>query len=376
MLSYCSNVVAADTLIALERQIFSVFAPARERAGLERLGIGLWLPARTMAQLGRDRRARSRLAAMPADNGLTVVTMNAFPYGGFHGDTVKYAVYQPDWTTSKRLDYTRGSAQVLAELLTDTAHGSISTLPLGWADPWDDEAEIQARHNLSSLGECLRRIEDESGRWIRLAIEPEPGCVIGSCGDAIGWFARAIEAGAVDPRYLGLCLDTCHLAVMHENPVEILAGLAEVGIEVVKIQASNAIQVDDFAADGVVEALSDFVDSPYLHQINGVDAHGQPWFRDDLSLADASMPRSGSARIHYHVPLHAPPPPPLNNTAPVLGEVITLWRDGALPDQVDIEIETYTWNVLPPSLRTTSLAENIASEIRWLNDVVCARGPA
>ncbi|GAB7143140.1 metabolite traffic protein EboE [Mycobacterium riyadhense] len=376
MLSYCSNVVAADTLLALERQLLSVFAPARERARLEQLGVGLWLPARTMAPLSGDRRARRRLAAILADSGLTVATLNAFPYGDFHGGSVKHAVYQPDWTTPKRLQYTRDCADVLSELLVDTEHGSISTLPLGWSDPWDDEADRKARNSLSSLGDKLRRIEDGTGHRIRLAIEPEPGCVIGSCRDAIGWLGSAVEAGDVDPRYVGVCLDTCHLAVMYEDPLDVLSGLAEMGIEVVKIQASNAIQIDDLADDRVVEAFAEFANSPYLHQVFGFDADGQRWFRDDLSFADPSTPRSGTARVHYHVPLHISPPAPLGNTSHVLTEIMGMLRDGRLPGPVDVEIETYTWEVLPPSLRMGSLAEDIAAEIRWLDELVRVRDPA
>ncbi|SOJ55161.1 hypothetical protein MSIMFB_02649 [Mycobacterium simulans] len=376
MLSYCSNVVAADTLLVLERQLLSVFAPARERAGVEQLGVGLWLPARTMARLAGDRRARRRLAAILSDSGLTVTTLNAFPYGDFHGGSVKHAVYQPDWTTPKRLRYTRDCAEVLSDLLGDTEHGSISTLPLGWSDPWDDVADRRARNSLSSLSDELRRIEDGTGHRIRLAIEPEPGCVIGSCRDAIGWLGSAVEAGDVDPRYVGVCLDTCHLAVMYEDPVDVLWGLAEIGIEVVKIQASNAIQIDDLATEGVSEAFADFAHSPYLHQVNGFDAAGNQWFRDDLCFDDASTPRSGSARVHYHVPLHVSPPAPLGNTSHILSRVMGMLRDGTMAGPIDVEIETYTWEVLPPSLRMGSLADDIAAEIRWLDELVRVRDPA
>lgn len=372
MLSYCSNVVTADNLQVLERQLLSVFAPAREQAGVQRLGVGLWLPAATVAQLRDDPGARRRLAAILADNGLAVVTMNAFPYGDFHGKSVKHKVYQPDWTTPARLEYTRSCAEVLSELLGDTGHGSISTLPLGWSDPWDDAADTKARNNLATLANELRRIEEGTGHRIRLAVEPEPGCVIGSCGDAIGWFGRA----GVDPRYVGVCLDTCHLAVMHEDPTEVVTGLAEIGIEVVKIQASNAIQIPDLAADGVVDAFAEFTNSPYLHQVNGFDAHGHQWFRDDLSFADPSTPRSGSARVHYHVPLHVSPPAPLGNTSHILTAVMGMLRDGKITGPVDVEIETYTWEVLPSSLRMASLAEDIAAEVRWLGELIWVRDPA
>ncbi|BBX73582.1 metabolite traffic protein EboE [Mycobacterium shinjukuense] len=375
MLSYCSNVVPAHTLLELERQLRSVFGPARERAGLDQLGVGLWLPAHTMAQLSGDPRARHRLARVLQDSGLGVVTMNAFPYGTFHGSSVKHAVYQPDWTTPQRLSYTRHCAEVLGGLLADTDHGSISTLPLAWGDPWDQVADGQARDNLCRLCHDLQRIEDRSGHRVRLAIEPEPGCVIGSCHDAIGWLNRAVQAGDVDPRYVGVCLDTCHLAVMHEDPAEVLAGLSAVGMEVVKIQASNAIEIENLSAEGVAEAFTEFANSPYLHQVNGFDADGRRWFRDDLSFEDPAIPRSGSARVHYHVPLHTSPPAPLGNTSHVLTDVLAILSDRWLTGSIDVEIETYTWEVLPRSLRTGSLAEDIAAEIRWLDELLCARDP-
>ncbi|MHA7652004.1 metabolite traffic protein EboE [Mycobacterium sp. ML4] len=373
-LSYCSNVVAADSLESLERRLLSVFAPARERAGLDQLGVGLWLPARTMARLSDDPRARRRLRSILADHGLCVTTMNAFPYGDFHGDSIKHAVYQPDWTTTQRLDYTRSCAEVLSELLVDSDRGSISTLPLGWADPWDADADARARHTLAAMTGELRRIEEQTGRRIRLAIEPEPGCVIGSCADAIGWFGRA--ADGLDRCYVGLCLDTCHLAVMHENPVEVVEGLAAIGIEVVKIQASNAIEIHDMAAAGVADVFAEFANSPYLHQVNGTDGDGHRWFREDLRFGDPSTPDSGSARVHYHVPLHISPPAPLSNTSHVLTEVMSMLRNGKMAQPVDVEIETYTWEVLPSALRMDCLADDLAAEIRWLADVLAVRAPA
>lgn len=372
MLSYCSNVVAAENMSALEQRLATVFAPARELAGVETLGVGLWLPARTMAGLADDPAARRRLAAILAHHGLAVVTMNAFPYGSFHGTSVKHAVYRPDWTTPERIAYTRCCAEVLSELLGDMDHGTISTLPLGWAEQWSDESEAAALRNLSALGDELRQIEEHTGRRIRLAIEPEPGCVIGSCRDAIEWFGRA----NLDPRYLGLCLDTCHLAVMHETPGEVVSGLAGIGVEVVKIQASNAIQIDDLADERVGQAFAELSGSPYLHQVNGVTGDGQPWFRDDLSFADPSIPRSGSARVHYHVPLHLDPPAPLRTTSHILAEVMTMFSNGTLSGRADVEVETYTWEVLPASLRKASLAEDIAGEIGWLDQLLRVGDPA
>src|SRR5699024_8035335 len=160
--------------------------PVRERLGVDRLGVGLWLPAATAALLAREPGEIDALRAVLAEQGLEVVTLNAFPYGGFHDPVVKHRVYRPDWTERARLDYTLDAAAVLAELLPDDARrGSISTLPLAWWTPWSDEAAQAARANLDALATGLARLREETGRTVRVGFEPEPGCVVETTTDAV-----------------------------------------------------------------------------------------------------------------------------------------------------------------------------------------------
>ena len=78
------------------------------QAGVRHLPPGQRQPA---VRLRRDLDAR----------GLEVVTLNGFPYRSFHAPVVKYAVYQPDWLSRERLDYTVNLARVLAGLLPPDA---------------------------------------------------------------------------------------------------------------------------------------------------------------------------------------------------------------------------------------------------------------
>ena len=45
-------------------------------------------------------------------SGLYVFTINGFPYGPFHGQPVKAAVYRPDWREAERGRYTADLAEL------------------------------------------------------------------------------------------------------------------------------------------------------------------------------------------------------------------------------------------------------------------------
>ncbi len=214
-------------------------------------------------------------------------TLNAFPYGGFHDDVVKHSVYRPQWTDPRRLEYTVDCAIVLADLLPDTAsYGSISTLPLAWRTPWDDADDAAAAGALGRADRGARRHgAARSGRPIRLAVEPEPGCVLDSVADAVAWLAPR-----VDPRYVGLCLDTCHLAVSFADPAETVAAIYDAGLSVVKVQASAALQVDEPGGEPARLALADFTEPRYLHQVRERTGDGEVLGADDIPQALTELP--------------------------------------------------------------------------------------
>jgi sugar phosphate isomerase/epimerase len=323
--------------------------PVREKLGVDRLGLGLWLAASVAGPLAADPAARKRLRAELDARGLDVITLNAFPYGGFHAEVVKLSVYEPRWTDPRRLQYTVDCATVLADLLPDdAAYGSISTLPLGWRDPWttaDDDASLAA---LTSLTEVLRA----APRLIKLAVEPEPGCILDTVADTVSWLAPR-----VDPEFIGLCLDTCHLAVSFADPVATVKSIHEAGLEVVKVQASAALHVDDPRA--ARDDLREFAEPRYLHQVRELSADGTVLKADDLPAALDQLPGDGPWRVHFHVPLHAEPDEPLASTNDVITEVLR-----AVPADRTIEVETYTWNVLP-ARHQQDLVDGIAAELAW-----------
>ncbi len=365
-LSYCTNVHPAEDLEGIIEQLDVHAGPVREAAGLDALGVGLWLPAETAAVLASDEAARDRLREALERNGLTLQTINAFPYQGFHDDVVKLAVYRPDWTTPERLRFTMDCATALAELLPEGAAGSISTLPLGWREGWDAAADAAAEASLVALVEHLAGIEARTGRTIRVGIEPEPGCILDDVADVVAWLGarpHLVAAGR-----LGLCLDTCHLAVSFADPGEAVAAATAAGVPIVKVQASVALEIPDPSQPGTLEALAPFAEARYVHQVRALPVAGERHAADDLPEvleADPAWPTDRPWRVHVHIPLHAVPEAPLRATTEVLLAAVSAVLDSPGGHRAHLDVETYTWSVLPPSLQPESLVEGIAAELRW-----------
>lgn len=370
-LSYCTNVHPAEDLDGIIEQLDLHAGPVRRTAGLGTLGVGLWIPADTAAQLAADADARGRLRAALERNGLTFRTINAFPYRGFHDDVVKLAVYRPDWTTIDRLRYTMDCATLLADLLPEGGDGSISTLPLGWRTEWDAAADAAAESHLERLLAHLRGLRDRTGRTIRVGIEPEPGCILDDVADVAAWLGA--RPHLVEEGLLGLCLDTCHLAVSFADPGEAVGMATAAGVRIVKVQASVALELPDPASPGALDALAPFAEARYVHQVRarGADGSTRAWAADDLDevlAPDAAWPADRPWRVHVHIPLHATPAPPLRATTEVLLAAVSAVLDAPHGHDAHLDVETYTWTVLPPSLRPPTLVEGIAAELSWARD--------
>jgi sugar phosphate isomerase/epimerase len=372
-LAYCTNVHPAETLDGIVTQLSDYAEPVRRRLGADRLGVGLWLPADTAAQLAADPASVARLRRELDERGLETFTLNGFPYRGFHAPVVKRAVYVPDWSEPARLDYTLNLARVLAGLLPeDAVRGSVSTLPLAWRTAWSGVQRAAAARQLHELALGLKRLEQETGRVVRVAVEPEPGCLAETTEQALDVLA------GTDRDWIGLCLDSCHLAVAHEDPADAVARLLDAGVAVVKLQASAALSAAQPADPLVREALLPFAEPRFLHQTREPGPDGVLLGADDLGPALAgALPGREPWRIHYHVPLHQQPEPPLSSTTEVLRETLAQLFGGprALTDH--IEVETYTWSVLLDDRRPDragDLAAGLAAEIDWTRRELLALG--
>ncbi|MGC9376598.1 metabolite traffic protein EboE [Streptomyces sp. MH13] len=391
-LAYCTNVHPAETLDGVLAQLRDHCEPVRRRLGRDRLGIGLWLARDAAHALGTDPSALRGLRTELDRRGLEVVTLNGFPYEGFGAEEVKYRVYKPDWADPERLDHTTSLARLLAGLLPDdVVEGTISTLPLAWRTAYDETRADKARTALVTLGERLDALQDLTGRSIRIGLEPEPGCVVETTHDAIA------PLTAIAHDRIGICVDTCHLATSFEDPHTALDAVAAAGVPIVKSQLSAALHAEHPHLPEVRGALAAFAEPRFLHQTRTsttvvtsrtADAretagttrtavlHGT----DDLdeALADGgSLPDTAPWRAHFHVPLHAAPAAPLTSTLPVLKAALTRLVGGPHPLTRHLEVETYTWQALPPELRPRAraqLTDGIAAELTLARDLLTDLG--
>jgi hypothetical protein len=341
--------------------------PVRKRTGVTRLGLSLWL-ARSVARELAKRPSKVRQLRKQLDaRGLEVVTLNGFPYEGFSRMEVKRRVYVPDWSQPARADYTVDLARVLSRLLpADAVRGSISTLPLGWRHPWLSDRAKMARQQIGRVGEALSDLAEERGRSIRVGFEPEPGCVVETAADV-----AALLSG-LDPEHFGVCLDTCHLAVAHDDPDVAIARFEAAGLPVVKAQASVALEASRPRDPATRRALAGFVEPRFLHQTREAGP-GRARGTDDLDEAlglvpGRALPGHAPWRIHFHVPVHAPVPPPLNGTHGVRRRSLMVLFGGPVCLTDHLEVETYTWNDLPAMGRPLShedLVSGLAAELDW-----------
>jgi hypothetical protein len=370
-LAYCTNIhrgeTWAQTFDTLQRYTLAV----RDRVSRGHpYAIGLRLGADAARELSDPAALKSFRSWLDREN-CYVFTINGFPYGKFHGARVKEQVYAPDWTTHERLEYTNLLFDLLAQLLPEGVEGSVSTVPVSFKGFKLDERQARAaRANLWSCVEHLEQLTRRTGREFHLGLEPEPLCFLETTGETIDFFEQLRAERPGDLRldeHLGINYDCCHLAVEFEAPGEALARLRRAGIKVSKIHLSNALKVHP--TPEVRLALKSFADDIYFHQTIERRPDGELIRYGDLDEA-LSAPPTGDPqfelewRIHFHIPLHAKPTSLFNTTADhLLGVLEELRQTPALCRH--FEMETYTWEVMPPELKNRNVVDQLVSEYEW-----------
>lgn len=379
-LGYCTNVHPCRTVADIVPLLDRFTVPIRDRCGFE-IAAGLWLPAEAAAEAVAAPALVADLAAAIADRGLSCHTFNAFPYGDFHGMRVKESVYLPDWTDPRRLDYTLACGRLLAAILPAGAEGSISTLPLGFkAAAMQPTFEGEAIAALVACGCGLASIHAETGRLVRLAIEPEPFCLLETTAETVAFFGRlfaaAAAAGAEElvRRHVGLCYDVCHQAVEFEDPAAAIAAVTAAGVRINKVQISCAIEVADPRDPAQRAALTAYVEPRYLHQTMARAADGSILRAVDLTADLLQAPSrewlaSRPWRVHYHVPVDAERLGPLGTTRADLRAAIR--AIGMLAERPHLEVETYTWPVMAGD-ECEPIITGLANELRATRGLLAA----
>jgi hypothetical protein len=388
-LTYCTNIHAGETWDEIEASLAVHLPRIKAAVAPDRpFGLGLRLSG-IAADALREPPRLERFKAFLQEHRTYVFTVNAFPYGPFHGTRVKEEVYQPDWRSGERLRFTNLAAGLLAALLPEDAGlgGSVSTVPgtfrplAGAPGAVGEMASNYVRHAAH-----LVELERRTGRRIALAIEPEPCCFLETIEETIAFFENHLlgkparrqlkeDAGVADSeaeellrRHLGVCYDVCHAAVEFEDPDASLAALDAAGIAVTKLQLTAALRVPEIGSTGR-QLLEPFDDGTYLHQVVERRGSGELGRFSDLAPAfdwlDAGK-ASGEWRIHCHVPVFVDDLGALATTRPFLRRVLERVRARCVSPH--LELETYTWDVLPPAYRGEDKAVSIARELNWVLD--------
>jgi sugar phosphate isomerase/epimerase len=367
ILGYCTNIHPGESWAEVRANLETHVAAVKARFAPDApLPIGLRLSARAARELEPEAPA---LAAWLAARGMYVYTINGFPYGAFHATRVKEAVYRPDWLEDDRLDYTLRLARILAVLAPAGILATISTVPGAFKPRAPGAAEADAiAARLVRCADALHELAAATGRRIALAIEPEPFCALETTAETVAFFAR-LPARARE--VIGVCFDACHIAVEWEDPHAALAALDAAGILVPKVQVSAGLEV---APGADRAALARFADDVYLHQVIADD--GRRWLDLPDALADARGAGGDRAtwRIHFHVPLFREQLGPFRSTQPYLRALLPALA--ARPAPPHLEVETYTWDVLPEEHRAEPVVDAIARELTWTRDAITARGRA
>jgi sugar phosphate isomerase/epimerase len=354
-LTYCTNIHPAESWDEVRANLETHVLAVKQRVSPDApFGVGLRLSARAATELGDPRALRRWLD----ERGLYVFTINGFPYGPFHGTPVKEDVYRPDWREPERVAYTNRLADILVELVPDGITGTISTVPGCFQTRAGGDVEMAA--NLARCAEYLAEIERERGTHLVLALEPEPCCVMETVAQAVAFF----DAHALDRRYLGICLDVCHAAVEFEDLDTAVAALRAADIQIAKAQLGCGLRVAPVDAQ-VRAAMQRFAEGVYLHQVVARCRAGLVRFVD-LPEALADPREADEWRVHFHVPIFRPAFGALGSTQDYLADFLARHRRDPITSH--LEVETYTWDVLPAEYRDEPIADAVARELRWVID--------
>lgn len=394
-LTFCTNIYAGESWSAHFAVLKDSFPKLKAALSPDQpMGIGLRLSNLASIELLNEEHLNAFKQWLDVEGGY-VFTMNGFPYGGFHHTRVKDQVHAPDWTTTERLDYTLRLAEILSQLVPAHMDAGISTSPLSYK-PWFENAAdrkaatIQATAHVLAVAGALNKIHQTRGKLIHLDIEPEPDGFLESGPEFIDWYENELlslgkttwaadlgftaeKAEEIIKTHINLCYDVCHFAIGYEPHAAIVQELQEKGIKVGKIQISAALKahLPESSADRkpVLDALAGFDEPVYLHQVIAQKHDGGLIRYPDLSnaLADAGRAEVKEWRAHFHVPIFVEEMGLIQSTQSDIKTVLALQKSNPFTNH--LEVETYTWEVLPAQLKAP-LNESIIRELEWVKNTL------
>lgn len=386
-LTYSMLVHPGDTW-AQTRESLERYVPAvKKRVSPDApFGISLRISAASAQTLTDEPTELAWLGEFLEERDLYLFTVNAFPYGPFKGAPVMERVYEPDWTTDDRVEYTNRVAGILAVVGSIATAPSIQTSPLAFAPKVTGEGYVREfTDNVFRVLGRLRELEQLTGRRVKLALEPEPACFLETteetvdyflghvyAPDAVRRFARLTgiplsEAQSDLRRYLGVVFDIGHQSVGFEDIVVSLTMLADAGIPVFKLQPASALWIPEVTPDLAAE-LDAFTETIYLSQTTERKSGAVTKY---LHLSEAlaayrADPSPRELRTHFHLPIFLGDVGNISTTRSGVERALDLHRQ--LPISDHIEVETYTWDILPERLKTGDIVDYVCRELEFVRD--------
>jgi len=389
-LTYSTLVHPGDTWEDMWASLTTYVPQVKERvAPNEPFGVSLRLSAASARTLAGSAEERDRLRGFLADNDLYLYTVNAFPYGPFKGRIVKEQVYEPDWRSEERTEYTIDVADVLADVVDEDTSPSIQSAPLGF-QPNVTGPDVVASYteHVLRVAAHLVGLEQRTGRTVTLGLEPEPFCFLETTEETVRYFEEQLYSGAAAAelarlaripiseansalrRHIGIVYDICHQAVVYESIPESLTQIVDAGIPIFKLQEAAALHVPTVTEEAV-EVLTRYASTIYLTQTferNG-DGSLTRFLNVDEALADwARNPRPCEWRVHIHVPVFLDDLGVFRTTRSAIADALAFHKASPLSRQ--LEIETYTWDMLPDDLKTGDIVEYVCRELEWVKGEV------
>jgi hypothetical protein len=385
-LTYSTLVHPADNWDQLWTSVQTYLPQVKARVSPNQpFGVCLRLAAPTAEVLAANHGERQKLKRFLDDHDMYVYTANAFPFGAFKGTVVKEQVYEPDWRTEERTTYTINVADILADLCTEGISPSIQTAPLGFKPnvTGPDVVDSYTEHVLR-VAAHLVKLEARTGHLVTLGLEPEPRCFLETTDETVDYFTTHVYTGQSAARlsklagipmdtaigalrrHLGVVFDIGHQAVGFEDIPVSLKKLVDAGIPIVKLQEAAAMNIPRVTQEKV-DALKRFAKTVYLSQtVEHKNGHVTHFLNlEDAFAAWTSDPGARDWRTHFHVPIF------LDDLGPLLGttrfaleEALNMHK--ATPLSRQLEIETYTWDVLPDHLKTGDIVDYVCREIEWV----------
>ena len=394
-LTYCSNIHPGETWREVKQNLTAYLPELKRRLSPELpFGIGLRLSDLASRELLEQNQLEPFRAWLESEN-LYVFTINGFPYGGFHHRVVKDNVYAPDWSKPERLDYTLRLIDILSTLLPPGIDGGISTLPLSYKPWWVDDKEAReivfavSTQHLAQITAKLVALEQHQGQQLHIDLEPEPDGLLENAAEVIAYFNDWLlpVGGSWLRKELGIsqtlaeqhllthiqvCYDTCHFAVEYEQPQQVFEQFNAVGIKIGKAQLSAALRIelpnDVEKRQWMATQLEAFAESTYLHQVIERHSNGNLKQHSDLQHALPHFISSDAEewRTHFHVPIFVEKYQAFQSTQNDIHAFLSVLKH---IDCSHIEIETYTWDVLPPEMKLDMLT-SIQREYEWVLDTL------